>query len=73
MFPTERSMLFEIALVMLTESSGRLVPRCYEPGKKIYWELARYSGVDHYGYLVDFQQLWQGGMINFRDRYYIEQ
>ena len=49
------------------------LPHCYEPGKKIYWELARYSGVDHYGYLVDFQQLWQGGMINFRDRYYIEQ
>ena len=27
MFPTDMSMLFEIALVILTESSGRLVPR----------------------------------------------
>lgn len=46
---------------------------CYVPGEKIYWELARYSKVGKDGYLEDFQQLWQGGMINFRDRFYIEQ
>jgi hypothetical protein len=44
----------------------------YIPGKKIYWEIARYTSVDKFGYIQGFEQLWQGGMINFRDRYYIE-
>lgn len=44
----------------------------YVPGEKIYWELARYSCVDRYGYIENFQQIWQGGVINFRDRYYIQ-
>ena len=45
----------------------------YIPGEKIFWEIARYDSVDEYGYLEGFEQLWQGGKINFRDRYYIEQ
>ena len=44
----------------------------YEPGVRLYWPLARYSGVDEWGYLRGFRQLWQGGVINFSERYYVE-
>ena len=44
----------------------------YIPGEQIYWELARYAGVRSDGTLLALQQVWTGGIINFRDRYYIE-
>ena len=44
----------------------------YIPGEQLFWPLARYSGVDEWGYLRSFQQLWQGGVINFSERYYVE-
>lgn len=50
--------------------AGSDIADYYIPGEQIYWELARYSGVDEYGYVFDFQQLHQGGVINFRERYY---
>lgn len=44
----------------------------YIPGEQIYWELARYDDVSRDGKtLKGFQQLWTGGVINFRDRYFI--
>lgn len=43
----------------------------YIPGEQIYWELARYAGVRSDGTLLALQQVWTGGIINFRDRYYI--
>lgn len=44
----------------------------YIPGEQIFIELARYYGVDEWGYLRDFQQLWQGGMVRFKERYFVE-
>lgn len=43
----------------------------YIPGQKIYWELAEYRSVID-GYIPALLQVWQGGMINFKDRYYIQ-
>jgi hypothetical protein len=44
----------------------------YVPGEKIFVPLARYSGIRSDGYIRDLVQLHQGGMVNFRERYYIE-
>lgn len=44
----------------------------YIPGEQIFIELARYRGVDQWGYLRGFRQLWQGGMVRFRERYFVE-
>ena len=44
----------------------------YIPGRQIFWHLAYYRGFDHStGFARDLTQLWQGGMICFRDRFYI--
>ena len=44
----------------------------YIPGEQIFWELARYASVSKEGYLQDFQQLHQGGIVNFKERFYIQ-
>ena len=45
----------------------------YVPGEKMVVPLARYKGVDNSGHCNDLVQLHQGGMVNFRWTYYIEQ
>lgn len=44
----------------------------YVPGEVMCWDLARYRGIDDSGHIYDLVQLWQGGPINFKDRYYAE-
>lgn len=41
----------------------------YVPGTQMYFELAGPSWIDDHASLV---QYWQGGMIRFSDRYYVE-
>ena len=44
----------------------------YIPGRRIFWELARYDGFsDKTGKALNLRQTWQGGMINFKDRWYL--
>lgn len=44
----------------------------YIPGKQMYWHLAYYRGFDpDTGLARELTQLWQGGMICFRDRFYL--
>ena len=43
------------------------------PGEKIVMPLARYNGVDNSGHCNDLVQLHHGGMVSFREIYYIEQ
>jgi hypothetical protein len=45
----------------------------YIPGEKIFVPLARYMGTKDDGYVRDLVQLHQGGIVNFRERYYIEE
>lgn len=45
----------------------------YVPGEKIFIPLARYSGIRSDGYISGLVQLHQGGMVNFKERYYIEE
>jgi hypothetical protein len=45
----------------------------YIPGEKIFIPLARYMGARDDGYVRDLVQLHQGGIVNFRERYYIEE
>lgn len=44
----------------------------YVPGEVMCWDLARYRGIDDSGHIYGLVQLWQGGPINFKDRYYAE-
>ena len=43
------------------------------PGEKIVMPLARYNGVDNSGHCNNLVQLHHGGMVSFREIYYIEQ
>ena len=42
----------------------------YIPGERLCWDLARYWGKDSFGYARNLVQLWSGGIINFKERYY---
>ena len=44
----------------------------YTPGEMMCWDLARYTGIDETGHIYNLVQLWQGGPINFKDRYFAE-
>lgn len=50
-------------------STNGNVKDLYVPGTQMYFELAGPDGTGNHALLV---QYWQGGMIRFSDRYYVE-
>lgn len=55
--------------IELVSCDNNKLPGLYIPGTQMYMEIA--GGVVREGYGI-FAQYWQGGMIRFCDRYYVE-